>query len=318
MNAQTIQVLQCNRLHRNNLKCNGPLELIGEILVCSKCGSKYSIIDNVPVFRDNTPEMENSGFYEEMYAGRSRAKEIDSNYLRNERDFLMRFLKEYPITGPSLEIGCGVGLFAGMAPRYIGLEYSLEALFAEGFEDYDRVCGDATNLPFSSQSMGLIFSFNTLEHVPEVDKAFSEMDRVCKEGGYIILKPAWHCAKYVTELIHILPFNELSFRKKIIRLLLPIIRSKFMKFIHRIPWRVCRRMTAGKSPLFRYRKLIPYQGPLWEADTDAVASLDSHEAILFFIRRGYKCLSHNGILRQILAGHDILVCHKTPQDAERT
>jgi SAM-dependent methyltransferase len=49
---------------------------------------------------------------------------------------------------------------------------------------------DATNLPFEDNYFDVSFSFSTLEHIPEKekrDKAFKELIRVTKKGGYVII-----------------------------------------------------------------------------------------------------------------------------------
>jgi SAM-dependent methyltransferase len=207
-------------------------------------------------------------------------------------------------------VGCGVGLFADLVPGFIGLEYALRALFTPGFESYSKVCGDARRLPFARASMQCVMSFNTLEHVPEVHEAFAEFDRVLKPGGYLVLKPAWHCQRYITELIHVLPLRRLTMRQKAIRISLPLLNSKPYKFASHVPSRLWRRMGVTRRNEMVWRKLTPYHGVEWVADADAVASIDSHEAILFYTRKGYTSISHPTAMRQILAGHDIVVLQK--------
>lgn len=49
---------------------------------------------------------------------------------------------------------------------------------------------DATNLPFDEGYFDVSFSFSTLEHIPEKekrDKAFKELIRVTRKGGYVII-----------------------------------------------------------------------------------------------------------------------------------
>ncbi len=49
---------------------------------------------------------------------------------------------------------------------------------------------DATALPFPDEYFDIAFSFSTLEHIPEKQKrkkAFSEISRVTKKGGYVII-----------------------------------------------------------------------------------------------------------------------------------
>jgi hypothetical protein len=132
-------------------------------------------------------------------------------------------------------------------------------------------------------------------------------------GGYLVLKPAWHCTKYVTELIPVRRYGELNARQKMTKALLPLLRSKPYKFLSRIPWRIARRITSRPNNPLRYGRLTPYHGTSWISDADAAASIDCHEGILYYASRGYTCLSHPTAAQQLLAGHDLVVLRK--QDA---
>ena len=120
-----------------------------------------------------------------------------------------------------------------------------------------------------------------------------------KPGGYLILKPAWHCTRYTTELISVLPYAELDLRQKLVKALLPVLRSRPYKLLTRLPPRVWRRIRARPRNPLRWRRLIPYHGPLWTADADATTDIDCHEGILFFETRGYACLSHRTLARSL-------------------
>jgi SAM-dependent methyltransferase len=305
----TLDIFRCIKSTLNRKICNGNLQQNGNALKCISCGFEYTQVKGAVIFRDHQKD---DNWFEKMYEGRNRNNELESNYLKIERDMVGKFASEYNLQGPSLEIGCGVGLFAELVPKFIGLEYSLESLMLPGFEKFTRVCGDASCLPFHDSTLELVFSFNTLEHVPHLDLAFTEIDRVLKHGGYILLKPAWHCTKYNSELIPILPYRQLSVRQKVIKFLLPILKTKFFKFSTKIPWRIWRRIIRSKNQSLRWEKLTPYHGELWQycADSDAVASIDSHETILFYLNRGYECLSHRTVSNQLLAGHDIVILRK--------
>lgn len=308
-----VNFLRCTQKKiKNKGVCKGTLDLNNDnILTCSTCGYQYKYLHGVPIIKSESETYEYADdWFEQMYANRSRSLEIKSNYLQNERKLLDRFVEEHHINGPCLEIGCGVGILADNVPNFIGLEYSLKSLLSEGFESFIRVCSDATIMPFNDAFAELIFSFNTLEHVPNVDLAFGEMDRVLKPGGFLILKPAWHCTRYNTELIPVLPYSQLNLRQKITKAFLLILRSKLYKLVTRIPYRLWRRITSRKNNSLNWERLIPYHGELWIADADATASIDSHEAILYYQSRGYKCLSHSGIFKQLLAGHDVVILRK--------
>lgn len=302
-----LALLRCVGREGGEGRCRGRLADRGDHASCERCGRRYRVVGGVAVLR---PGDEGDGWFEAMYAGRSRNEQLQTDYLRDERDFMARFAREKGLVGPCLEVGCGVGLFADEVPGYVGLEYSLQSLLAPGFEHADRVCGDATDLPFGDGSMECVCSFNVLEHVQEVGRAFAEIDRVLKPGGYLVLKPAWHCTRYTTELIPVLPYRELSLRQKLVKALLPVLKSKPYKAATQVPWRAFRRLTARRGGPLRWGRLTPYHGEAWIADADAVASLDCHEGIFYFVGRGYACLSHPSALRQLLAGHDLVVLRK--------
>jgi SAM-dependent methyltransferase len=309
MGTLTLESLCCTRDTPSGRACLGGLNLTDEGLECGECGFAYPIVRDVPVLRPEAFEPTDDWF-EAMYAGRSRTEELESEYLRPERAYMGELARRRKLTGPCLEIGCGTGLFADVVPNYIGLEYSLESLCVGGFEDATRVCGDARRLPFADASMECVFSFSTLEHVPDVDRAFAEIDRVLRPGGTLVLKPAWHCTRYTTELIPVLPYRALNARQKATKALLPLLRSRPYKLLTRVPRRLVRRARSRRENPLRWRRLTPYHGAAWISDADAVADIDCHEGILYYTSRGYACSSHPSAIRQLLAGHDIVTLHK--------
>ena len=73
---------------------------------------------------------------------------------------------------------------------------------------------------------------------------------------------------------------------------------------------IVRRITSGANAPLHWGRLTPYHGEAWISDADAVASIDCHEGILYYVNRGYTCLSHPTGIRQILAGHDLVLLQK--------
>lgn len=306
-----LHLLRCVEQDTIGKRCYGTLYYKEQRLTCHKCGRGYSMVRGVPVLKPKKQSAEDEGWFNGMYEGRDRINELETEYLRPERDFMADFAKQNRLVGPCLEIGCGLGLFAEIIPGFIGLEYSLQSLLATGFEAADRVCADATILPFADESMECVSSFNTLEHVVDVDKSFAEMHRVLKPAGFLILKPAWHCTRYTTELIPVLPYRSLNLRQKLVKALLPALKSRPYKLATMLPWRVLRRCTARRENPLSWGVLTPYHGGAWIADADAVANLDCHEGILYYVSRGYACLSHPTSISQLLAGHDLVVLQKS-------
>jgi SAM-dependent methyltransferase len=88
------------------------------------------------------------------------------------------------VKGRLLDVGCGrkpyqKTFFAG-ATEYIGCDYLS-----------DRSCPDvvcsALDLTFPDNSFDTVVSTEVLEHVPDPQRAFREMYRVVKPGGYVIV-----------------------------------------------------------------------------------------------------------------------------------
>jgi len=89
-----------------------------------------------------------------------------------------------------LEVGCGTGLVLERISRFAkhakGVDLSpgmLEKALARGL---DAVEGSATDLPFADASFDVTCSFKVLAHIPEIDRALSEMARVTRPGGYVL------------------------------------------------------------------------------------------------------------------------------------
>lgn len=89
-----------------------------------------------------------------------------------------------------LEVGCGTGLVLkridAFASRAEGIDLS-PGMLAKAREKGLRVReGSATSLPFEDNSFDVTCSFKVLAHIPEIEKALSEMARVTRPGGFIL------------------------------------------------------------------------------------------------------------------------------------
>lgn len=111
-----------------------------------------------------------------------------------------------------IEIGCNIGSFLNLiyAKGYsniYGIDNSKNAIHY-GRQKYPKLknclmVADGSWIPFKSNSIDIIVSFDTLEHIPNVNKHISEVGRVLKNnnGIYVLQTPN----KYINipwEIIH--------------------------------------------------------------------------------------------------------------------
>lgn len=102
-------------------------------------------------------------------------------------------------SGQLLDVGCGrkpfAALYAGAVSRHVGVDLPGASLVPwDSLRLRADVAGDAQALPFRSAAFDTLLSTHMLVHVPEPAQAVSEMSRVLKPGGHLILsaRQMWH------------------------------------------------------------------------------------------------------------------------------
>lgn len=107
----------------------------------------------------------------------------------------IRALEKVEFENPVLDIGCGDGLVAKviLSKRKgkfdIGMDISeREIKKAKKSRSYKKcIVGDVYNLPFEDNKLQTVFSNSTVEHLKNLDLALSEIHRVLKPGGQLII-----------------------------------------------------------------------------------------------------------------------------------
>ena len=121
-----------------------------------------------------------------MYQSKSYALFFKEN--KKHYNGVVKFLDPQP-TDSILEIGCARGFLTKdiqeIAPKTYGIDMNEEAV-AEAVTDGLQVMS-AENLRFPDESFDKVYSFHTIEHIPDAELAFSEMERVLKPGGKLLL-----------------------------------------------------------------------------------------------------------------------------------
>lgn len=99
---------------------------------------------------------------------------------------------------PVLDVGCGDGFLARTA-----FAEKLEAGIDLDPKEIDRallsgsygkaLCASATDIPFKTKTFKTVVSNCVLEHIPDIDKALSEIHRVLKPGGRLMITVPSEC-----------------------------------------------------------------------------------------------------------------------------
>ena len=89
-----------------------------------------------------------------------------------------------------LEVGCGTGnvssYLAGQGYDVTGCEYYDEAL-SMAWPGFEKIKGDATNLPFKDHTFDIVCLFDVIEHFDDDVVPLREAKRVVKKNGIITI-----------------------------------------------------------------------------------------------------------------------------------
>jgi SAM-dependent methyltransferase len=95
------------------------------------------------------------------------------------------------LSGRVLVDGCGVGQYLGRLAAKSGQAVGLDIEHARAHDAHQLaeqvLCAAGENLPFDSDTFDMVLSHEVLEHVDDDHKAVSEILRVLKAGGRLVL-----------------------------------------------------------------------------------------------------------------------------------
>jgi ubiquinone/menaquinone biosynthesis C-methylase UbiE len=86
----------------------------------------------------------------------------------------------------TLDLGCGTGFITNKLSNVIGVDYSIKMLKLCP-KDLKVVCADVSKLPFKNNVFDLVFSLTVLQDVNNLKSTITEIKRVLKPNGKIIL-----------------------------------------------------------------------------------------------------------------------------------
>ena len=204
------------------------------------------------------------------------------------RDRVAQFVSDYNLlNGRILDVGSGSGYLQDVVADYTGLDISPTAA---RFYHKKFVAGTATAMPFRDGEFDAAWSVWVLEHIPNPEAALHEIRRVVKKGGYVYLNPAWACVPWAADGYDARPYSDFGMTGKLIKASIPIRRSWRFQRSYTLPARAVRSLVTGPTQL-HYRRLTPNYREYWQADSNAVNSLDQFEVARWFESRGDVCVN---------------------------
>jgi len=207
---------------------------------------------------------------------------------------VLAFISEYDLKNKKvLEVGSSKGLFQDHVNNYVGLDVA-ESLRSYYHKPYCIINDDGT-YPFDDNVFDAVWSWAVFEHVVDIDLALKELVRVVRPGGVILFAPAWQCRSWAADGYPVRPYSDFGIKGKIIKFSIPVRNSVLWRLFKLIPKRVFWHIwfiMGGRVKKLHYKKLKPNYQKFWMSDSDAVNSMDPHDAILWFESNGCSCLSH--------------------------
>ena len=134
----------------------------------------------------------NRAYYDAFSAEyeRERGKNDPGGYHELLDELEAGYVQRFGAGRDVLEVGCGTGLvlmrIREFARTATGVDLSPGMLEKAQARGLSVQLGSATELPFDSNRFDVTCSFKVLAHVPEIEKALSEMARVTRPGGMVL------------------------------------------------------------------------------------------------------------------------------------
>lgn len=185
--------------------CRGDLdqqETLAE-LHCPSCEFTFPISDGIPILFPCDVKAKADDLFGRYWDSEEQAELYDSNvegggkvfgiYNHNAEIYGLTCYYNQQNLDIILDAGCGNGRFSETLPPEtikIGIDASLNLLkIAKRRNRADfLVCGELEHLPFKDEIFGTVYSCRVLQHLHEQEKAVTEMARVVREDGDVILE----------------------------------------------------------------------------------------------------------------------------------
>jgi len=109
-------------------------------------------------------------------------------------------LDGYALPAPILDVGCGDGAWLDIAPG-VGVDLSRTRVARARARGHDVAQSDARRLPFCDGAFGSVLCISVLEHIPGHEQVITEMARVLRDTGTLILVTPNYPAKRAYDVL---------------------------------------------------------------------------------------------------------------------
>lgn len=257
--------------------------------------------------------MENyKSFYDERRV-ETYAHDYDSFRAEDHPQYskLKRFVEENGLYDKKcLEIGSSGGFFQDLVKDYWGTDIA-ETLAKYYHKPYKVAKG--SHYPFEDQTFDGIWTINVYEHIPQLQEALLEIQRLINTRGCVFFSPAWQCRPWAANGYAVRPYSDFDWKGKLIKASIPLRNSLLFRSLFIFPKRFVRFvmfMCAYSFTEIRYKKLQANYETYWTADADACNSIDPYDVILWFLSHGFECVSHPTIFSAFFVRTGALVFMK--------
>lgn len=184
--------------------------------------------------------------------------------------------KKY-LKGEILEIGCGIGNFTKPLASY-GKVWAIDIKKKYIQKTKQRVNGKAKigfgdiekgQFFFNGKKFDNVICLNVLEHIKDDDRALSNLFRLLKSGGRLILLVPSHQFLYSEidkSIGHFRRYEKLKLIKKLERLGFNVISARNINFIGALGWfiasKILRETVVGEGNIKMFNLIAPFVLPI--------------------------------------------------------
>ena len=111
----------------------------------------------------------------------------------NRYDWALPFCRNRDVVEVACGSGQGLGLIGESSKSIVGGDISEELLSmarSHYKDEFDLKVFDASKMPFKDSSKDVVICFEALYYFPNVEAFLSEVDRVLRKGGYLLISSA--------------------------------------------------------------------------------------------------------------------------------